>query len=42
MHTHPNAPLTPLGRERLWRRQMDQYENLSLWALQAGNSLRTA
>ena len=42
MHTHPNARLTPLSRERLLRRHMDQGESLSALAAQAGISLRTA
>jgi transposase len=42
MHTHPNARLTPLGRERLLRRNIDQGEPLAGLAAQAGISLRTA
>jgi hypothetical protein len=42
MHTHPNARLTPLSRERLLRRHMDHCEFLSALAAQAGISLRTA
>ena len=42
MHTHPNARLTPLSRERLLRRHMDHGEPLADLAAQAGISLRTA
>nr|WP_245552562.1 IS481 family transposase [Cyanobium gracile] len=42
MHTHPNARLTPLGRERLLRRHIHHGEPLLLLATQAGISLRTA
>ena len=42
MHTHPNARLTPLGREQLLRRYLDQGEPLEVLAAQAGISLRTA
>ena len=42
MHTHPNARLTPLGRERLLPRHIDQGEPLAVLAAQAGISLRTA
>jgi len=42
MHTHPNARLTPLGRERLLRRHIDHRENLGSLAAQAGISVRTA
>ena len=42
MHTHPNARLTSLGRERLLRRHIDQREPLAGLAAQAGISLRTA
>jgi transposase InsO family protein len=42
MHTHPNARLTPLGRERLLRQHIDQGESLAVLAAQAGISLRTA
>ena len=42
MHTHPNARLTPLSRERLLRRHMDHGESLADLAAQAGISLRTA
>lgn len=42
MHTHPNARLTPLSRERLLRRHMDHGEILADLAAQAGISLRTA
>jgi len=42
MHTHPNARLTPLSRERLLRRHIDCGESLKALAAQAGISLRTA
>jgi transposase len=42
MHTHPNARLTPLSRERLLRRHIDGGEPLKALAAQAGISLRTA
>jgi hypothetical protein len=42
MHTHPNARLTPLGRERLLRRHIDHGENLAFLAAQSGISVRTA
>ena len=42
MHTHPNARLTPLGRERLLRQHIDNGEPLKALAAQAGISLRTA
>jgi transposase-like protein len=42
MHTHPNARLTPLGRERLLRRHIDHGESLASLAAQAGISVRTA
>ena len=42
MHTHPNARLTPLGRERLLRRHIECGEPLKDLAAQAGISLRTA
>ena len=42
MHIHPNARLTPLGRERLLRRHIDHGEPLLALAGQAGISLRTA
>jgi hypothetical protein len=42
MHTHPNAWLTPLGRERLLRRHIDHGDPLAGLAAQAGISLRTA
>jgi hypothetical protein len=32
MHTHPNARLTPLGRERLLRRHIDHGEHLAFLA----------
>jgi transposase InsO family protein len=42
MHTHPNARLTPLSRERLLRRHIDGGEPLASLAAQVGISLRTA
>ena len=42
MHTHPNARLTALGRERLVRRHIDDGVALAALAAQAGISLRTA
>ena len=42
MHTHPNARLTPLGRDRLLRRHIDHVENLDSLAAEAGISVRTA
>ena len=42
MHTHPNAQLTPLSRERLLRRRIDHSDFLADFAAQAGISLRTA
>ena len=42
MHTHPNARLTPLGRERLLRRHIDDGESLASLAAQVGISVRTA
>ena len=42
MHTHPNARLTPLGRERLLRRHIDHSESLDFLAIQLGISVRTA
>ena len=42
MHTHPNARLTPVSRERLVRRHIQDAEPLAHLAAQAGVSLRTA
>jgi transposase InsO family protein len=42
MHTHPNARLTPIGRERLLRRHIHDRCPLSVLAAEAGISLRTA
>jgi len=43
MHTHPNARLTPLGRERLLRRRhIDHGESLTFLAAQSGISVRSA
>lgn len=42
LHTHPNARLTPLGRERLLRRRIDQGESLASLATLAGISVRSA
>jgi hypothetical protein len=41
MHTHPNARLTPLGRERLVRRHIDDGVHLAELAFHAGISLRS-
>jgi len=42
MHTHPNARLTPVGRERLVRRHIDDGMPLAELAAQTGISLRSA
>ncbi len=42
MHTHPNARLTALGRERLVRRHIDEHVPLAELTCHAGISLRTA
>ena len=42
MRTHPNARLTPHGRERLLRRHIDHGESLDFLATQAGISVRSA
>jgi hypothetical protein len=42
MPTHPNARLTPLGRERLLRRHIDHGVNLAFLAAQSGISVRSA
>jgi len=42
MHTHPNARLTAVSRERLVRRHIQEAEPLADLAAQAGISLRTA
>ena len=42
MHTHHNSRLTPINRERLVRRHIQDAEPLSHLAAQAGISLRTA
>jgi transposase InsO family protein len=42
MHSHPNARLTPLGRERLIRRHLDEGVPLKDLAAQAEISLRSA
>ena len=42
MHTHPNARLTPLGRERLLRRHIDHGESLALLAARVEINVRTA
>ena len=42
MHTHPNARLTPLGRERLLRRHIEARLPLPTLAAHAGISIRTA
>ena len=36
MHTHPNARLTPLGRDRLLRRHIEHGESLAFLAAQVG------
>jgi transposase len=42
MHTHPKARLTPLGRERLLRRHIEEHLPLLTLAAQAGINIRTA
>ncbi len=42
MHSHPLARLTPISRERLIRRHLDEGVPLKALAAQAGISLRTA
>ena len=42
MHTHPNARLTPLGREQLLHRHSEEHLPLSALAAQAGIRVRTA
>jgi len=42
MHSHPNARLTPIGRERLICRHLDDGVPLKALASQAGISLRSA
>ena len=42
MHTHPNARLTPIGRERLIPRHLDEGVPLKALSTQAGISLRSA
>ncbi|WP_231594727.1 leucine zipper domain-containing protein [Synechococcus sp. CBW1107] len=42
MHTHPNARLTPIGRERLIRQHLDEDRNLAQLAADHGISERTA
>jgi len=42
MHSHPMARLTPLSRERLIRRHLDEHLPLKALAAEAGISLRTA
>ena len=42
MHSHPMARLTPLSRERLIRRHLDERHPLKALAAEAGISLRTA
>ena len=41
MHSHPNSRLTPLGRERLVRRHLDDGVPIKDLAAQAGISLRS-
>jgi transposase-like protein len=42
MHTHPNARLTPIGRERLIRQHLDEGRSLAQLAGEHGISERTA
>ncbi len=42
MHTHPNARLTPIGRERLIRQHLDEGRSLAQLAADHGISERTA
>ncbi len=42
MHSHPNARLTPLGREWMLCQHMDDGEPLAALAVQAGLRLRSA
>ena len=42
MHTHPNARLTPIGRERLIRQHLDHSRSLAELASEHGISERTA
>jgi transposase InsO family protein len=42
MHSHPNARLTPISRERLIRRHLEDRVPLKALAAQAGISLRSA
>ncbi len=42
MHTHPNARLTPIGRERLIRRYLEEGRSLAQLATDHGLSERTA
>jgi transposase-like protein len=42
MHTHPNARLTPIGRERLIRQHLDEGTGLAQLAAGHGISERTA
>ena len=42
MHSHPNARLTPISRERLIRRHLNEGKPLKALAAQAGISLRSA
>ena len=42
MHTHPNARLTPIGRERLIRQHLDEGRSLVQLAGEHGISERTA
>ena len=41
-HTHPNARLKPLGRERLLRRHINHGESIDFLAIQVGISIRNA
>ena len=42
MHTHPNARLAPLGRERLLHRHIDHGKSLAFLATQVEISVRSA
>ncbi len=42
MHTHPNARLTPMGRERLIRQHLEEGRSLAQLAADHGISERTA
>jgi hypothetical protein len=42
MHSHPNARLTPISRERLIRSPLDEGESLEALAAQTWISMRSA